>query len=71
MTALRVPFTLLTVASEYKTSECVSSEKIFALSASVAAENSEERLQIVPADRLTTPLVTSEIHCLVLAIDTL
>lgn len=62
---------LLTVASEYKISACVSNEKILARSASVFAENSEARLHIVPVERLTTPFVISDIHCLVLAIDTL
>lgn len=49
---------LLTVASEYKISACVSNEKILARSASVFAENSEERLHIVPVERLTTPFVS-------------
>ena len=62
---------LLTVASEYKISECVSNEKILARSASVFAENSEERLHIVPVERLTIPFVMSDIHCLVLAMETL
>ena len=62
---------LLTVASEYKTCECVSNEKIFDRSDSVAAENSEDRLQIIPVEIFTIPFVISEIHCLVFAMDTL
>ena len=71
MTVFLFPLVLLTVASEYKTSEWVRREKLLALSASVEAENSSERLYIVPVEMLITPLVISEIHCLVLAMDTL
>ena len=62
---------LLAVASEYKTSAWVSKEKILALSDSVEEENSEQRLQMVPADKFITPFVISEMHCFVLAIETL
>ena len=71
MTAFRLPLMLLTVASEYITSACESKEKIFARSASVAVENSEERLQMVPVERFTIPFVISEIHCLVFVMETL
>ena len=62
---------MLTVASEYRISACVSREKIFALSDSVADEKTDERLQIVPVESVTTPLVRSDMHCRVFEIGTL
>lgn len=59
------------MASEYKAFAWVRIEKIFALSDAVAIENSDDRLQIVPVEILTTPFAISEMHCLVFAMDTL